>query len=167
LVVATVHAVTALQTFERFVSFFDSTTKPEALFVLAHSLKTLLNQRLAKRLCDCARHATPSDGEAIRAALQDTGLEYRPEANLRLAVGCTNCEGLGYRGRVLAYEVLNLPADEEVRIQLAHELEQSHNSFYKAREMPGVMFQSRGQSMQKLVDAGVVDAISARRVLGV
>jgi hypothetical protein len=33
--------------------------------------------------------------------------------------------------------------------------------------MPGVMFQSRGQSMQKLVDAGVVDAISARRVLGV
>jgi cell division FtsZ-interacting protein ZapD len=68
---------------------------------------------------------------------------------------------------VLAYEVLHLPADEEVRIQLAHELEQSHNSFYKAREMPGVMFQSRPQSMQKLVDAGVVDAISARRVLGI
>jgi type II secretory ATPase GspE/PulE/Tfp pilus assembly ATPase PilB-like protein len=167
LVVATVHAVTALQTFERFVSFFDATTKPEALFVLAHSLKTLLNQRLCKRLCDCARHATPADGEAIRKAVQDTGLEYRPEANLRMAVGCTTCEGLGYRGRVLAYEVLNLPADEETRIQLAHELEQSHNSFYKAREMPGVLFQSRGQSMQKLLDAGVVDAISARRVLGV
>jgi type II secretory ATPase GspE/PulE/Tfp pilus assembly ATPase PilB-like protein len=167
LVIATVHAVTALQTFERFVSFFDSATKAEALFVLAHSLKTLLNQRLAKRLCDCARHATPSDGEAIRKALEDTGLEYRPEANLRMAVGCTACEGLGYRGRVLAYEVLHLPSDEEVRIKLAHELEQSHNSFYKAREMRGVMFQSRGQSMQMLLDAGVVDAVSARRVLGV
>ena len=167
LVIATVHAVTALQTFERFVSFFDSATKAEALFVLAHSLKTLLNQRLAKRLCDCARHATPSDGEAIRKALEDTGLEYRPESNLRMAVGCTSCEGLGYRGRVLAYEVLHLPSDEEVRIKLAHELEQSHNSFYKAREMRGVMFQSRGQSMQMLLDAGVVDAVSARRVLGV
>jgi type II secretory ATPase GspE/PulE/Tfp pilus assembly ATPase PilB-like protein len=167
LVIATVHAVTALQTFERFVSFFDSATKAEALFVLAHSLKTLLNQRLAKRLCDCARHATPSDGEAIRQTLLDTGLEYRPEANLRMAVGCTSCEGLGYRGRVLAYEVLHLPNDEEVRIKLAHELEQSHNSFYKAREMRGVMFQSRGQSMQMLLDAGVVDAVSARRVLGV
>jgi type II secretory ATPase GspE/PulE/Tfp pilus assembly ATPase PilB-like protein len=167
LVIATVHAVTALQTFERFVSFFDSATKAEALFVLAHSLKTLLNQRLAKRLCDCARHATPSDGEAIRQTLEDTGLDYRPEANLRMAVGCTSCEGLGYRGRVLAYEVLHLPSDEEVRIKLAHELEQSHNSFYKAREMRGVMFQSRGQSMQMLLDAGVVDAVSARRVLGV
>ena len=167
LVIATVHAVTALQTFERFVSFFDSATKAEALFVLAHSLKTLLNQRLAKRLCDCARHATPSDGEAIRQTLLDTGLEYRPEANLRMAVGCTSCEGLGYRGRVLAYEVLHLPNDEEVRIKLAHELEQSHNSFYKAREMRGVMFQGRAQSMQMLLDAGVVDAVSARRVLGV
>ena len=167
LVIATVHAVTALQTFERFVSFFDSGTKAEALFVLAHSLKTLLNQRLAKRLCDCARHATPSDGEAIRQTLEDTGLEYRPEANLRMAVGCTSCEGLGYRGRVLAYEVLHLPNDEEVRIKLAHELEQSHNSFYKAREMRGVMFQGRAQSMQMLLDAGVVDAVSARRVLGV
>jgi hypothetical protein len=29
------------------------------------------------------------------------------------------------------------------------------------------MFQSRGQSMQMLLDAGVVDAVSARRVLGV
>jgi type II secretory ATPase GspE/PulE/Tfp pilus assembly ATPase PilB-like protein len=167
LVIATVHAVTALQTFERFVSFFDSATKAEALFVLAHSLKTLLNQRLAKRLCDCARHATPSDGEAIRQTLLDTGLEYHPEANLRMAVGCTSCEGLGYRGRVLAYEVLHLPNDEEVRIKLAHELEQSHNSFYKAREMRGVMFQGRAQSMQMLLDAGVVDAVSARRVLGV
>ena len=167
LVIATVHAVTALQTFERFVSFFDSATKAEALFVLAHSLKTLLNQRLAKRLCDCARHATPSDGEAIRQTLLDTGLEYRPEANLRMAVGCTSCEGLGYRGRVLAYEVLHLPNDEEVRIKLAHELERSHNSFYKAREMRGVMFQGRAQSMQMLLDAGVVDAVSARRVLGV
>jgi hypothetical protein len=68
---------------------------------------------------------------------------------------------------VLAYEVLHLPNDEEVRIKLAHELEQSHNSFYKAREMRGVMFQGRAQSMQMLLDAGVVDAVSARRVLGV
>jgi hypothetical protein len=29
------------------------------------------------------------------------------------------------------------------------------------------MFQGRAQSMQMLLDAGVVDAVSARRVLGV
>ena len=166
LVLATVHAVTALQTFERFVSFFDAATKPEALFVLAHSLKTLLNQRLCKRLCDCARRATAADGAAIRETLQGTDLEYHAEANLRMAVGCTVCEGLGYRGRVLAYEVLNLPSNEEVRIDLAHLLEQSNNAFYKAREMPGVLFQSRAKSVQLLMDAGVIDPISARRVLG-
>jgi type II secretory ATPase GspE/PulE/Tfp pilus assembly ATPase PilB-like protein len=167
LVLATVHAVTALQTFERFVSFFDEGTKPEALFVLAHSLKTLLNQRLCKRLCDCARHADAADGEAIRQTLDGTGLVYRPEANLRMTVGCPSCEGLGYRGRVLAYEVLNLPNDEELRIELAHLLEQSNNAFFKAREMPGVLFQGRAKSLQLLLDAGVIDAMSARRVLGV
>ncbi len=167
LVLATIHAVTALQTFERFVSFFDEGTKPEALFVLAHSLKTLLNQRLCKRLCGCARHANAGDGEAIRQALDGTGLEYRPGANLRMAVGCPSCEGLGYRGRVLAYEVLSLPNDEELRIELAHLLEQSNNAFFKARDMKGVHFQSRAKSLQLLLDAGVVDAISARRVLGV
>jgi type II secretory ATPase GspE/PulE/Tfp pilus assembly ATPase PilB-like protein len=166
LVLATVHAVTALQTFERFVSFFDEATKPEALFVLAHSLKTLLNQRLCKRLCDCARRATPADGEAIRQTLEGTGLEYRPGANLRMAVGCTVCEGLGYRGRVLAYEVLNLPGDEDLRIELAHLLEKSNNAFFKARDMKGVLFQSRAKSVQLLLDAGVVDAVAARRVLG-
>ena len=166
LVLATVHAVTALQTFERFVSFFDESSKAEALFVMAHSLKTLLNQRLCKRLCDCARHATAADGAALRETLDGTGLEYRPEANLRMAVGCTVCEGLGYRGRVLAHEVLNLPNNEDLRIELAHLLEQSNNSFFKAREMPGVLFQSRAKSVQMLLDAGVVDAISARRVLG-
>jgi hypothetical protein len=73
---------------------------------------------------------------------------------------------LGYRGRVLAHEVLNLPNNEDLRIELAHLLEQSNNSFFKAREMPGVLFQSRAKSVQMLLDAGVVDAISARRVLG-
>lgn len=166
LVLATVHAVTALQTFERFVSFFDEVTKPEALFVLAHSLKTLLNQRLCKRLCDCARRASAADGAEIRAMLDGTGLDYRPEANHRIAVGCTVCDGLGYRGRVLAYEVMSLPNDEELRIELAHLLEQSNNAFFKARDMKGVLFQSRSNSVQKLLDAGVIDALSARRVLG-
>ena len=107
-----------------------------------------------------------ADGAAIRETLQGTDLEYHAEANLRMAVGCTVCEGLGYRGRVLAYEVLNLPSNEEVRIDLAHLLEQSNNAFYKAREMPGVLFQGRAKSVQLLMDAGVVDPISARRVLG-
>ncbi|NDD75331.1 MAG: pilus assembly protein PilB [Gammaproteobacteria bacterium] len=166
LVLATVHAVSALQTFERFVSFFDEGSKAEALFVLAHSVRTLMNQRLMKRLCDCARKAGVADAQRIRQVLSDTGLEYRPHANLRLATGCAACEGSGYRGRVLAHEVIHIPNNEELRIELSHLLEQSNTAFFKAREMPGVLFQGRTKSVQMLLDAGVVDAISARRVLG-
>ena len=68
--------------------------------------------------------------------------------------------------RVLAYEVLNLPGDEDLRIELAHLLEKSNNAFFKARDMKGVLFQSRAKSVQLLLDAGVVDAVAARRVLG-
>jgi hypothetical protein len=45
-------------------------------------------------------------------------------------------------------------------------LERSNNTFFKAREMPGVLFQSRIKSLQLLLDAGIVDPVSARRVLG-
>ncbi|MFZ9652393.1 MAG: GspE/PulE family protein [Steroidobacteraceae bacterium] len=166
LVLATVHAVSALQTFERFVSFFDEGSKAEALFVLAHSLKLLMNQRLMKRLCDCARQANVSDAQRIRQILADTGIEYRPHANVRLAVGCAVCDGSGYRGRVLAHEVMHLPNNEDLRIELAQMLERSNNTFFKAREMPGVLFQSRIKSLQLLLDAGIVDPVSARRVLG-
>jgi type II secretory ATPase GspE/PulE/Tfp pilus assembly ATPase PilB-like protein len=125
-----------------------------------------MNQRLMKRLCDCARQANVSDAQRIRQILADTGIEYRPHANVRLAVGCAVCDGSGYRGRVLAHEVMHLPNNEDLRIELAQMLERSNNTFFKAREMPGVLFQSRIKSLQLLLDAGIVDPVSARRVLG-
>lgn len=166
LVLATIHATTALQTFERFISFFEESAKREALFVMAHSLRLLFSQRLAQRLCRCARMATPADAPAIAEVLRDTGITLPAGTALRLRTGCPRCNQSGIFGRVLAYETLAVSADEHARSEMVRTLEQSHGNFAGITQVPGVHFTPRVQALAQLLRTGEVDPLSARRALG-
>ena len=166
LVLATIHATTAMQTFERFVSFFEDSAKREALFILAHSLRLLFSQRLAQRLCSCARPAGPEDAESVAATLAGTGLEVAEGAPLRLRAGCPRCDHSGIFGRVLAFESLALSADESARMELVSLIEQSQGNFSRITSLSGADFQPRLRSLSNLLAAGQIDPLSARRALG-
>ena len=167
LVLATIHATTALQTFERFVSFFEESSKREALFILAHSLRLLFNQRLVPRLCSCSRLASgPDDAASIAATLGDTAIELPAGAAVRLRVGCLRCNHTGIFGRVLAFESLALAADETSRIALAGMLEASQGNFGRVTELAGAHYQMRTKSLADLLAIGEIDPLAARRVLG-
>lgn len=167
LVLATVHAASALQTFERFVSFFDEHAKRDALFILAHALRLLFNQRLAQKLCDCARPAAPEDADEIAATLHDTALVAPELERLRLRVGCPRCDHTGIFGRVLAYESIVIDADETARLRVAALLESSQGNVARIADLPGVQFEPRGTALNALLDAGLIDPVGARRVLGI
>jgi type II secretory ATPase GspE/PulE/Tfp pilus assembly ATPase PilB-like protein len=166
LVLATIHATTALQTFERFVSFFDESAKHEALFILAHSLRLLFNQRLVQRLCSCARLAVADDQARIAATLADTGITLPPDSAVRMRVGCLRCNHTGIFGRVLAFESLALAADETSRIALAGMLEASQSNFSRVTDLAGAHYQARAKSLSDLLAIGEIDPLAARRVLG-
>jgi type IV pilus assembly protein PilB len=78
-------------------------------FKVASVLKGVVAQRLVRRLCTVCAEAVPLD--AIPP-------EAQPPANragtvqIRRAVGCRACNGLGYRGRIAVLEVM--PVDEHV-----------------------------------------------------
>src|SRR5262245_29856313 len=73
-------------------------------FLITASVNLVLAQRLARKVCnDCKRPFKPD----IRV-LHDFGFSEQQVAGSRLmkGVGCKNCNGSGYRGRVALYEVM-------------------------------------------------------------
>jgi general secretion pathway protein E len=80
-------------------------------YLLAPMLTGLIAQRLVRRLCPhCRREdtATQADAELTGGAVAVGARVFRP-------VGCTECRGEGYKGRLGVYEVIEV----DPRIQSA------------------------------------------------
>ena len=81
-------------------------------FMVSASLLGIVSQRLVRRVCpDCRVPYKPSEAELGRFGLlasreQDITF-YKAKRNSRGA-GCPTCQGLGYKGRIGVYEVLQL-----------------------------------------------------------
>ena len=97
LVFSTIHTNSAPATFTRII---DMGVEP---FLVASSLVAVLAQRLVRRLCPhCKELYRPSDEE-----LHDVGINPRAfTGQLWRAVGCSECNMKGYRGRMGIYELL-------------------------------------------------------------
>jgi type IV pilus assembly protein PilB len=99
LVLTTLHTQNAASSIARLI---DMGVEPS---LLATSVNCIVAQRLARRLCSKCREAYwPEAGE-----LAELGIERpREEMWLYRPVGCTECSGTGFRGRVALYEVMSV-----------------------------------------------------------
>lgn len=98
LVLATLHTNDAASAISRLVEM------GAARYLVAGGLAGVLAQRLVRRLCSECRTAVPVTGDA----LHDLGLPT--PTHLPAAVGCGQCAGTGYRGRVGIFELLRVDA---------------------------------------------------------
>lgn len=97
LVLTTLHAQTAAAAIQRLL---DINVDPG---IISTSINCFVAQRLARRLCkDCAE---PYQADARELATIGVPEEYG-ELQLFRAVGCPECDGIGYRGRVGLFEVM-------------------------------------------------------------
>lgn len=101
LVLSTVHTNDAAGAITR---MRDMKVEP---FLLASTLRAVIAQRLVRRLCPTCRQPHPID----RSAAQLLGVA--PGAAAFAAVGCADCGGSGYKGRVGAFEVIRV--DDVIR----------------------------------------------------
>lgn len=98
LVLSTLHTNTAVGAVTRLV---DMGVEP---FLIASSLVGVLAQRLVRRLCpDCKQPYEPDDAE--RELL---GLSANQSSHLFGPKGCSECDQIGYRGRIGIYELVNM-----------------------------------------------------------
>ena len=97
-VYTTVHANDSVSCIFRLL---DLSVRP---YLIATSVTAILAQRLVRRLCkNCrvAREATPRDAQMLKVDISDVSALYEP-------VGCEQCYGTGYRGRMGVFELLVL-----------------------------------------------------------
>ena len=95
LVLTTFHASSASAAVSRLL---DMALEP---YILRSGILAVICQRLVRRLCSCS---VPSDAVEPRLGL--------PVAKIRLARSCAECNGTGYRGRLLLAEMLNIDSAE-------------------------------------------------------
>jgi general secretion pathway protein E len=118
-------------------------------FLLAATLRSVVAQRLVRRLCPACRQARPADA-ATMAAL---GLDAR--ANVWHAPGCAPCGHSGWQGRIGLYDMLVM--DDA----LATAINAGASAAQLAAGRPGLVGAARAA-----VIAGLTSPAEALRVIG-
>lgn len=114
MVFSTLHTNDALSAFNRLI---DMGVEP---FLVASSLRGVLAQRLVRRLCPvCSERgdATPEQAALLDRVLSVEQRALLGDPNVRRPVGCDNCLGSGFRGRIGIYEFL--PVSDSMRAAIA------------------------------------------------
>jgi type IV pilus assembly protein PilB len=122
--------------------------------LLATSINCIVAQRLARRLCLHCREAYEPSAEEL-AELGDYGA---PGTVLHRAVGCSECAGIGYAGRVALYEVM------EIRGRIRRLIEASTEEIFAAAVEQGML--TLRQDGMRLCIEGVSSLDEIRRVTG-
>ena len=143
LVITTFHAGSAAESVAR---LFDMGIEP---YQLRSALRCVINQRLVRVLCECG-----VEGESDDDRLGLVVSQYR------IAAGCDQCDGTGYRHRQPLVEMLNLNARN------ASEVVSTASSSEIERQAINAGMTTRWQQSCALVEAGITSPEEIRRVLG-
>jgi len=105
LVFSTLHTNDAISAFTRLI---DMGLEP---FLVASALRGVLAQRLVRRLCArCATSAPAPVGEIADELAACVSPDLHSAGQWRQPVGCRECHGTGYSGRLAIYETIELIA---------------------------------------------------------
>jgi len=150
LVLATLHTNSATSAVTRLVDMGVPS------YLVAATLRTVVAQRLVRRLCPECSSARPVPG----AILRNLGLQEEQEQHVREPRGCVYCAGRGYAGRSGLFEVLEL--DEELAERVGEGLSE-RALLTEARERGMRML--REDALSKLLD-GTTSLAELRVALG-
>ncbi|OGH91761.1 MAG: hypothetical protein A2507_04540 [Candidatus Magasanikbacteria bacterium RIFOXYD12_FULL_33_17] len=138
LMLSTLHTNNAFGAIPRFLSMG---TQP---FLLAPSLNCVMGQRLVRRLCDSCRLEVSFkdfDEHTQSRLLEQAGKmpeKFRVDVKNIIfyrAVGCKDCNNIGYKGRIGIYEVFVVNKDLEQIILSGQVSEVSVEQMVKAQDM--------------------------------
>jgi type II secretory ATPase GspE/PulE/Tfp pilus assembly ATPase PilB-like protein len=119
-------------------------------YVLRSGVLAIISQRLARRLCECARED--------RASAIALNFDVRAA---RAPVGCQECGGVGYRGRIVLAELLR-PQSRALQQAILSRCDAA--SIGQLAVGAGMITLHKRASAA--IEAGLTSAAEARRVLG-
>lgn len=146
LVLSTVHTNSAVAAIAR---LRDMGVEP---FLLSSTIAALAAQRLVRRLCDhCKTPYRPNRAEALELGVKAAGQTFYK------AVGCPECQNIGYQGRLGIYEIIIL--DDKLRAMIHEGASET--------ELRDYAFRNRRQLLQSGAEAVLAGDTSAEEVLRV
>lgn len=127
-------------------------------YLVAASLKAVVAQRLLRRLCDkCAAPHEPDISERQLIAMV-ARVREADRLDFRKAVGCSHCFNTGYRGRIGAFEWL------EVNNEMADCLRENHGRAFLAAVQNSRSFQPLSASAMEYAERGLTSLAEVMRV---
>jgi type II secretory ATPase GspE/PulE/Tfp pilus assembly ATPase PilB-like protein len=157
-VITTVHADTAIQTFERLKSLMPSDRERASTYTMAQQIKCILNQRLVRTLCQgCAHQSTV--GQALEPEeIEAIGMDTEQNVRLHNKSGCDICNRTGISGRTMLLDALLIDLGPSHRNPVFQGLMHNINDI---ADLDGVTMHTRRDGLIDLVESGLVDPKSA------
>ena len=166
-VLSTLHSQSAGSATERLMSMVPEGDRSEASFVLASTLKAIVNQRLFKSLCQCSAEYTDSEVAAIEGRKDiERALGATLPRTTHHPVGCAHCNGSGYKGRVAVHETMMFAANETHRDALAKTLTQ-RSPVRGLLATGAVRMITQAHTVRILLKHGLLDVLTANIALNV
>lgn len=157
-VISTIHADTALQTFERLRSLMPVAQQRASTYTLAQQVGAIMNQRLVRTLCQgCANDARV---ENVLDAHEIEMLGLSPDQKVRKhnTSGCDLCSRTGILGRTLLLDALLITSGPAKRNNIYESLIGNVNNILSE---DGVIVHTRREGLVDLVTTGLVDPNAA------
>lgn len=159
---STLHTGNVGESITRLLGMMDSSFRNIGKYILASSLRGIINQKLAKRLCSkciCLDQLSEPHYDLLRAALGG-----RMPKTVHKATGCARCGNTGYYGRVIVPEALFIGSSHGTRALLERILVEDR-PFREIFTDDGVEWYSRADSVLSLLNAGMIDIHTAFHTL--
>ncbi len=157
-VISTIHADTALQTFERLRSLMPAERERSSTYTLAQQVRAILNQRLVRTLCQgCAHHTTAGEVLAVNE-LAELGIDGGDNVRGHNTSGCDLCNRTGIAGRTLLLDALMITKGPSERNEIYEALMGNVNDVMRE---DGVISHTRREGLVDLVHTGLIDPKSA------
>jgi type II secretory ATPase GspE/PulE/Tfp pilus assembly ATPase PilB-like protein len=161
-VISTVHADTALQTFERLRSLMPTARERSSTYTLSQQVRCILNQRLVRTLCQGCAHKDTAENSLRPEELHLIGVA--PDAGVRRhnTSGCDLCNRTGISGRTLLLDALMIALGPAQRNGIYEAL---IGNVHKLLAEDGVIVHTRREGLVDLMLSGLVDPKAAMSYL--
>jgi type II secretory ATPase GspE/PulE/Tfp pilus assembly ATPase PilB-like protein len=157
-VISTVHADTALQTFERLRSLMPSERERSSTFTLAQQVNAIMNQRLVRTMCQGCAHKAKAGDVLNEHELAQMGIPADAGVKRINTSGCDLCNRTGISGRTLLLDAILITLGPGQRNSIYEALMRNVNDILKEE---GVIVHSRREGLVDLVLSGLVDPKAA------
>lgn len=161
-VISTVHADTALQTFERMRSLMPTERERSSTYTLAQQVKAILNQRLVRTLCQGCARAEKAEDVLAKEDLKRFDFTGEEKVKTHNSAGCELCNRTGVLGRTLLLDAMLLTSGPGQRNAVYECLLTNLN---KLPEEDGIVVHTRREGLIDLVSTGMIDPIAAMSYL--